>query len=148
MWNNIFYGFLIWATNVVVNGIECFFPRIPHDRSRLFEPPRVMGEIIITKAPPPSIGGNTKELRRLWIGCKIEGFLMSHGVFHAKDWDTCMKALLSRHGEGAKHYVDFWEGFRRNCSEDLTLEFKGCFEFKRKSFLHGSFGFFKGIVRF
>lgn len=140
MWKNRFYGFLINAVGEMKIIIGHFL-EIPH--LPMFPAPQVMGQAIITKVPPPSISGNTEELRRLWVGCKINGSLMAPGVFHARSWDVCMRALLDKHGEGAKEYIEFWKEYRKKQSNDLTFEFEDCFEFRRKDYYN-----WRGTFRF
>jgi len=53
----------------------------------------VAGEILIIGRPLTNVVDNTIQMRELWIGCAIEGFLWSPQKFIAPNIQVCWRAL-------------------------------------------------------
>ncbi len=94
----------------------------------------VKGVAKITSLPNSTIPENTRDLRTLWVGCEIKGFLQSPNKFLAINVDECLQALRDNDlytDEEIHQYITFWR--KRLCDNDSFL-FENCFEFQQLKF--------------
>jgi hypothetical protein len=95
----------------------------------------VKGKVIITGIPQRIDSKNTVEMRKLWVGCKIKGFLWSPYKFMAIDMQECWRALRKNNPDNTKdveNLIIFWE--EKICSITDTFLFEDCFSFERNEF--------------
>ncbi len=90
----------------------------------------IMGVATIERVPETPFN-IPLDWQKLWVGCEIEGFIMSPNRFDAASWEACRKALIQKHGnEKPRGLIEFWE---RRLNSDETLSFQdGCFSFRKK----------------
>ncbi len=128
-----YYGYLAQIKNertILGNGsISLFLNQINGSNLKIVKYFGIMGIATIERTPqtPFNIPFNWQ---KLWIGCEVEGFIMSPNRFDAVSWEACRKALIRKHGEKPRGLIEFWE---RRLDNDKTLSFQdGCFSFRKK----------------
>ncbi len=95
--------------------------------------PGIMGQITIIDIPSTTITNNTQEMRKLWVRCKIDGFLYSPNIFKAVNIQGCWSALKGNSlndTRSVEKYIHFLE--ENLCLNGDTFIFEKCFTFGRK----------------
>lgn len=92
----------------------------------------VDGQILIHSIPSTTVHENTEEMRKLWIGCRIDGRLsFKEGYYYPYEktqpslikcfitgLGPCREALSKLHGDDAKNYIEFWQKWHEDWADE------------------------------